>query len=798
MRFVILVFSILVVVACEPAPDVEAVPFTIDKDPSIENDGIYLANLKAVYAALQSMNLADAADEVTTNFPKGISAWSYDATFTKPGTSSGNPTGAPFNIPGLWSNAVNHIAENNNFAMNLLFTYGGDFETTCDNTDASGKQIPCTSFVTKTPNFIGTNGPKSLTIGEEKLDFTAVTFTRSAVSASDSNTNPASTGTVSVGYSSEKCYVDANNLPCDPAISSACKPQDCCPSDSFKTILPFGNPNYITQTTDSKATYNDPLRLAECSTVAYRVALQKTAPDGFINQATLAASFAKENANCTKTGATDYLSNNPQKATLADFFRFVCDVDLVGAVAIPPPKDVEDVIATYAPLRHENQCYGPYEWGGMTQVLASFNNFVTKEHQKDWQTYVAPICNLKTTLQKIAFSGTGQASVAAYEEKLTDVIQIPIFDGRMDGPFLEQADTDPSVGDEFSAYLANLICESDNLHGGQIDLEPFDISKPGQTSLYEGLNKGMQGCSFTSGGKQIAKTFSNFAFPSSPSSKVNDALKKDVLTFDANGTAKQMLADWKSIAQNFGYIDSSGNPLKTPAGFFVMSGYDLGNGLPGSAHSPEIYADLLSAEIDLMLFFAEKLNVRFMIGLPFAASTREFGAFNPSKIIRIGDFPDANSTPSASDQRANYFACDLEDKCIQQNNCAKTFQYTYLAENGIPGAPILSSGCIPKSDCSACEGAYYDQEDYVVEALQVLEDKSIFTNKRFLGISMWGLGTYLVFPPHSNNIYCPNAPDFGSSSSDASQYFSNTCAGIPKVNLKNNANLAPLGKVKTN
>jgi len=62
------------------------------------------------------------------------------------------------------------------------------------------------------------------------------------------------------------------------------------------------------------------------------------------------------------------------------------------------------------------------------------------------------------------------------------------------------------------------------------------------------------------------------------------------------------------------------------SGIFVLSGYDLGPGPPGTASSPQAYAAALGAALDATLAAAVG-GGHFTVGLPAAASTTEYEAY---------------------------------------------------------------------------------------------------------------------------------------------------------------------------
>lgn len=61
-----------------------------------------------------------------------------------------------------------------------------------------------------------------------------------------------------------------------------------------------------------------------------------------------------------------------------------------------------------------------------------------------------------------------------------------------------------------------------------------------------------------------------------------------------------------------------------PEGYVVVSGYDLGPGPAGTPHSPAAYRAALERDLERMLALSARTGCRFMVGIPAAASTKEF------------------------------------------------------------------------------------------------------------------------------------------------------------------------------
>ena len=72
-------------------------------------------------------------------------------------------------------------------------------------------------------------------------------------------------------------------------------------------------------------------------------------------------------------------------------------------------------------------------------------------------------------------------------------------------------------------------------------------------------------------------------------------------------------SQWLAFKQAFG-----------PNGFFMVSGYDLGPGEAGKANSLKDYAKYLYDQLSAMKAAANAHDIYYMVGIPTAASTKEF------------------------------------------------------------------------------------------------------------------------------------------------------------------------------
>ncbi len=191
----------------------------------------------------------------------------------------------------------------------------------------------------------------------------------------------------------------------------------------------------------------------------------------------------------------------------------------------------------------------------------------------------------------VYYDQDGHNSTAQYS-KVPGVNVMPIVDGRLDGPYLKPFNSKSEYGITAADEISAEYCADPNVSGVQVDLEPFDISQPGQKALFSQLAK-----NFTSK-TCVGRYFSFFAF---------------------SGNVKSE-AEWQTIADDL-------NPVvdgkRKAVGFFVDSGYDLGTKV-GVAESPAEYRIALTNELKTIKGKADQYGFFYMVGIPAAASTMEF------------------------------------------------------------------------------------------------------------------------------------------------------------------------------
>ncbi|STX29042.1 Uncharacterised protein [Legionella beliardensis] len=196
-----------------------------------------------------------------------------------------------------------------------------------------------------------------------------------------------------------------------------------------------------------------------------------------------------------------------------------------------------------------------------------------------------------------AYYDNGKLSTAAYYEVLGNgckpVAIMPVVDGRLDqkgaDDYLSALNNlDKKTAALFADKVAKLYCSDENVAGVQFDIEPFDISKPGQAYFYEQIAKDFASDMCIDAKHPKGRTFSIFTF----SGKVDSTVARILNTY------------------NNGYV--------------IDSLYDLGSKPGGSVNSPAEYRNYISNEVKRMLDKAKQYNIKFQFAIPAAASAHEF------------------------------------------------------------------------------------------------------------------------------------------------------------------------------
>lgn len=201
---------------------------------------------------------------------------------------------------------------------------------------------------------------------------------------------------------------------------------------------------------------------------------------------------------------------------------------------------------------------------------------------------------------------TPQSTTAYYtaaQSTANPLKMYPIVDGVIGGPYLTTFNSlSQAEAEIFADSVAQLYCADDNVHGVQFDLEPFDITQPGQAYFFA----------------QIAKDFAgqhNGPGQSDPYHCIDTAHPKG-RTFSVFTFAAHVNATVGSIFTKYGN------------GWVIDSLYDLGPNPGGVVNSVTNYTTYVKAEIAKMMANAKAYNVPYQLSIPAAASVHEFESVN--------------------------------------------------------------------------------------------------------------------------------------------------------------------------
>ncbi|WP_131782950.1 hypothetical protein [Legionella gresilensis] len=206
-----------------------------------------------------------------------------------------------------------------------------------------------------------------------------------------------------------------------------------------------------------------------------------------------------------------------------------------------------------------------------------------------------------TTSTMYVYYDTGKLSTAAYYNVLGNGCKplsiIPVVDGRLDGvgedDYLSALNNlDQPTAALFADKVARTLCSDPNVSGVQFDIEPFDISKPGQAYFYQQIAKDFASPMCIDSAHPKGRTFSVFTFAGR-----------------VNSTLAQILNKY-----NNGYV--------------IDSLYDLGSKPGGSVNSPTEFRSYITTEIRNMVTKANQYNVKFQLAIPAGASVHEFETKN--------------------------------------------------------------------------------------------------------------------------------------------------------------------------
>ncbi len=190
----------------------------------------------------------------------------------------------------------------------------------------------------------------------------------------------------------------------------------------------------------------------------------------------------------------------------------------------------------------------------------------------------------------------GLPSIKAYHDAFPNVVMLPIIDGSTKSALLK-ALTYSDVGTNTADLLVEQVCNDPNSDGVFLDLEPFDISVPGQFAFYS----------------QLAKRFVE-----SPCVDTNHPKGRIFGAFLSPGRVK----DWSQVKAAFGNV-----------GYAAVSGYDIKDTNPPTPTSIQLYHSSVTGMLTTMDAASTKFKIAYKVVVPWAASFGEFnkyGKYDPS------------------------------------------------------------------------------------------------------------------------------------------------------------------------
>lgn len=209
------------------------------------------------------------------------------------------------------------------------------------------------------------------------------------------------------------------------------------------------------------------------------------------------------------------------------------------------------------------------------------------------------------------FTKANQDAAKKYKATFGVKYVIAVIDGRMDGGEEWSPDVSLLTVQQVQFWadrLARLYCSFDFIDGVQVDLEPFN-------------------------GRYRANLLVLMARLSSQLlTRDNNCLNTNHPNGRSLGTFMYATAATPQVFAAMG-----------PNSYIAVSGYDLGNGGPGVAHTPAAYRTALTSQINTLIQNAGTTG-RFVIGIPAAASTNEFTTYVTANGAVTQGYPNYSAT----------------------------------------------------------------------------------------------------------------------------------------------------------
>lgn len=187
-------------------------------------------------------------------------------------------------------------------------------------------------------------------------------------------------------------------------------------------------------------------------------------------------------------------------------------------------------------------------------------------------------------------AGYGQASVAAYRAAFPKTTIMAIIDGSTKSSLLK-ALSYSEVGTKTADLVASIICADPNVDGVFFDLEPLDISSPGQFAFYKEISRKFSSASCIDTNHPHGRMFGAFLSP-------------------------HKISDWSALAAAFG-----------TNGFAAVSGYDVNDVQPPVPVTMHAYTASVTGMLLSMDAASQKYKIPYTVVIPAASSFSEFNKF---------------------------------------------------------------------------------------------------------------------------------------------------------------------------
>jgi hypothetical protein len=210
----------------------------------------------------------------------------------------------------------------------------------------------------------------------------------------------------------------------------------------------------------------------------------------------------------------------------------------------------------------------------------------------------------------------GLTSVKAYHDAFSSAKILPIIDGKTNGAYLK-AFTYAAVGTATAGLVTAQVCQDENADGIFFDLEPFDISVPGQFSFYSALSKQFVSSACIDASHPNGRIFGVFLSPN----KVHD---------------------WGKVKAAFGHV-----------GYAAVSAYDIQDTDPPKPTSMKLYHSSVTGMLGTMDNASRTYKIPYRVVVPWAASFGEFNQYGLYDTSAPNDFKlIKNYTPEGLTQLA--------------------------------------------------------------------------------------------------------------------------------------------------